>query len=250
MLKQIEGFVLRSVDYGETSKVITLFSREWGKVAGLARGAKKSNRPLHAATQLGTLGSFLMYKQTGMGTIQQAEVIQSFRKIREDLLKTAYAAYVMELTDKLLEDEIAHPEVYENFYHFFNQLQNGYDPEILVVIFEMKMLRVAGIMPQVKACAHCGQSKGLFQFSIREAGFLCRDCRMNDFKSIPMSPLTTKLLSIFPRIDFATLTPMEIPEETKKEIKMVIHLYYQEYAGLYLKTRKFLDDMTLLEKDL
>ena len=76
---------LRSIPYGESNKIVTLFTREAGKLTAMARGAKKPTSRLAAVTQPFTHGSFLIRKGRGMGTLEQGEQIDSMRPIREDL---------------------------------------------------------------------------------------------------------------------------------------------------------------------
>src|ERR1700730_15760005 len=104
MLQKCEGIVIRATDYGETNKVITLYTREWGKFGVMARGAKKPNSRLSAVTQLFTHGYFLVQKGSGLGSLQQGEMITSMRAIREDIFLTAYSSYIVELTDKSTDD--------------------------------------------------------------------------------------------------------------------------------------------------
>lgn len=105
MLIKSEGIVLRTTDYGETNKIVTLLTREHGKIGVMARGAKKSNSRLSAISQPFLYGTFLIQSSTGLGTLQQGEMIESMRTIREDLFLTAYAAYMTELLDKGTEEK-------------------------------------------------------------------------------------------------------------------------------------------------
>lgn len=105
MLIKSEGIVLRTTDYGETNKIVTLLTREHGKIGVMARGAKKSNSRLSAISQPFLYGTFLIQSSTGLGTLQQGEMIESMRAIREDLFLTAYAAYMTELMDKGTEEK-------------------------------------------------------------------------------------------------------------------------------------------------
>ena len=127
MLQKCEGIVIRSTDYGETNKVVTLYTREWGKIGVMARGAKKPNSRLSAITQLFTHGYFLVQKGTGIGSLQQGEMITSMRSIREDIFLTAYASYIVELTDKSTEDKKPNPFLFELLYQTLNYLNEGYD---------------------------------------------------------------------------------------------------------------------------
>lgn len=250
MLQKCEGIVIRTTDYGETNKVITLYTREWGKIGVMARGAKKPNSRLSSVSQLFTHGYFLIQKGSGLGSVQQGEIISSFRSISEDLFMTAYASYIVELTDKCTEDKKPNPYHFELLFQTLNCLNEGYDPDIIMNIYEMKMLNVMGLYPVLNQCSVCGSSDGHFSFSIREGGLLCHRCLDKDPYHFKISPAAVKLLRLFYNFDLSRLGNISVKEETKAELKKVISAYYDEYSGLHLKTKKFLNSMEHLRNQL
>lgn len=247
MLQKVEGIVIRTTDYGESNKIVTLFTRENGKVAMMARGAKKPKSRLVAVSQLFVYGVFLMQKSSGLGTLQQGEIIDSFRDIREDLLLTAYCSYVVELTDRLTENHERNPYLFELLYQTLNYMNEGADPEILTRIYEVKMLQVAGISPQLDRCTLCGEAEGEFSFSLKEGGFICHRCCHVDPHRLKISQATAKLLRLFAYLDMKRLGEISVKQDTKDQLKDVLTTYYDHYSGLALKSRRFLDQVEKLD---
>lgn len=243
MLQKCEGIVIRATDYGETNKIVTLYTREWGKIGVMARGAKKPNSRLSSITQLFTYGYFLIQKGTGLSGLQQGEIITSFRSISEDIFLTAYASLIVELTDKCTDEKKPNPFHFELLYQTLNLMNEGYDPDILIDIYEMKMLNALGLYPVLNQCSVCGQSSGHFSFSIREGGFICHRCLEHDPYHFKISPAAVKLLRLFYYFDLSRLGSISVKDTTKAELKKVIDAYYDEYSGLHLKSKKFLDSM-------
>jgi DNA repair protein RecO (recombination protein O) len=243
MLQKCEGIVIRTTDYGETNKIVTLYTREWGKVGAMARGAKKPNSRLSSITQLFTHGYFLINRGSGLGSMQQGETATSLRSIGEDIFLTAYASYIVELTDKCTEEKKPNPYHFELLYQTLNYLNEGYDPDILMNIYEMKMLNMLGLNPILNQCSICGNTDGLFSFSIREGGFICHRCLDKDPYHYKLSPSAVKLIRLFYYFDLSRLGNISVKAETKAELKNVITSYYEEYSGLHLKTKKFLNSM-------
>lgn len=243
MLEKCEGIIIRTTNYGETNKIVTLYTREWGKVGVMARGAKKPNSRLAAVTQLFTYGYFLVQKSTGLGGLQQGEIISSMRSIKEDIFLTAYASYIVDLTDKSTEDRKPNPFLFELIYQTLNLINEGYDAEIIVNIFEMKMLNSLGLYPVLNQCTICKNTEGHFSFSIREGGLICHRCLEKDPYHFKITPATVKLLRLFYFLDLSRLGNISVKPETKAELKKVITTYYDEYSGLNLKTKKFLNQM-------
>ncbi|MCA0986080.1 DNA repair protein RecO [Guptibacillus algicola] len=249
MLKKVEGIVIRTVDYGETNKIITLYTRETGKVGVMARGAKKPKSRLSAVSQLFVYGHYLYQHTSGLGDLNQGEAIDSFRSIRNDLFLTSYAAYAVELVDKLTEDKKPNPYLFETLYQVMHALDEEKDPEVVLFIFELKMLSVAGINPQLRCCVNCGLDTGKFEFSIREGGFLCHRCLSIDPYHIPLKKRTAELLHLFAHMDLARLGNISLKSETKKEIRDVLNQYFDAYSGLYLKSKRFLEQLDRFKLD-
>ena len=247
MLQKCEGIVIRTNDYGETNKIVTIYTRELGKVGVMARGAKKPNSRLTSSTQLFTYGYFLFQKSSGLGGLQQGETISSMRGIREDIFLTAYASYAAELLDKSTEQNEPNPFLFELFNQTLQLLNEGVDPDVLLYIFEMKIVNVLGLYPQLDSCVNCRSKDGTFHFSIRENGFICHRCFEVDPYRLPISQATAKLLRLFYYFDLERLGKVTVKPETKAELKLVIDSYYSEYSGIFLKSKKFLDQMESLK---
>lgn len=247
MLQKCEGIVIRTNDYGETNKIVTIYTRELGKVGVMARGAKKPNSRLTSSTQLFTYGYFLFQKSSGLGGLQQGETISSMRGIREDIFLTAYASYAAELLDKSTEQNEPNPFLFELFSQILQRLNEGVDPDVLLYIFEMKIVNVLGMYPQLDSCVNCSSKDGTFHFSIRENGFICHRCFDADPYRLQISQATAKLLRLFYYFDLERLGKVTVKPETKAELKMVIDSYYSEYSGIFLKSKKFLDQIESLK---
>ncbi|MCT8139690.1 DNA repair protein RecO [Anaerobacillus sp. CMMVII] len=243
MLQKVEGIVIRTTDYGESNKILTLYTRELGKIGVMARGAKRPKSRLSSISQLFTHGQFVFQKTSGLGVLNQGEMIKSFRDIREDIFLTAYAAYNVELLDKLTEQNDINPYLYELLYQTLNYIDEGLDYEILTRIFEVKMLKVAGIGLHVDGCSHCGSTEGEFSFSIKEGGFLCHRCVHMDERTLKMNAATAKLLRLFYHFDLNRLGSISVKNETKAQLKQILEAYFEAYSGLYLKSKRFLNQI-------
>ncbi|WAA10385.1 DNA repair protein RecO [Fervidibacillus albus] len=248
MFQKIEGIVLRSIDYGESNKIITIYSRELGKIGAVARGAKKPKSRLAPVSQPFTYGYFLVSISSGLGTIQQGEIIETFRGVKEDLFLTAYASYIVELLDKGTEEREKNPYLFELVYEIMTHMAEGNDPQILKNIFEIKILPVLGFRPFVDSCAICGNREGPFSFSIKEGGILCEDCRHLDPHRLNVSQPVIKLLRLFYHFDMKRLGEIHVKDSTKAQLESCIFGLYEEYTGLYLKSRKFIDQLQRLKE--
>ena len=245
LFEKIEGIIIRTLDYGETHKIVTLFTKEKGKVAAIARGAKKTKSRMAAITQPFVHGSFLMQGGSGLGTLQQGEVISSFRKIREDIVKTAYASYLAELTEKILDERIPDQFFYQQFMATLQAITDEKDPEIVTMMYELKLYKKAGFAPVLYQCAICNKNNTLHAFSVKEGGLLCQKCLSSDLESVVLSSTLVKLLQAFSDVNIERIGNISVKPENKKILQQLMESYYEQYGGFFIKSKKFLKQLDL-----
>ncbi|GGJ47976.1 DNA repair protein RecO [Virgibacillus salexigens] len=247
MLEKIEGIVLKTNDYGETHKIVTIYSKKLGKLSAIARGAKKPKSRMAAVTQPFIYAQFFVYVNSGLSTIQQGEVIDSFRKIREDIIKTAYAAYIIELTDKLLDDKKPDLTIFHQLHETMTWIAENEESSIPMMMYELKLYAKGGFAPLVSRCSNCGNRNSPFVFSITEGGLLCRECRRMDPEAIPLPNAVAKLLHIFATVNLQQVGTISIKNENKRLLRQLLDAYYDYYGGYFIKSRKFLNQLDLLK---
>lgn len=243
MLHKWEGIVLRARAYGESNKIVTLMTREAGKVACMARGAKKPTSRLAGVTQPFMHGSFLVQRTSGMGTLQQGEHYSSMRHIQTDIHATAYASYVVELVDRLIEEGSAEPFAFELLLQALSAIEEGYDPEAIALFVDWKMLPYAGVQPILHACAGCGAVDGEFAFSFTQGGFLCHRCFGLDAYIIRLTPTQLKLIRMFYTVSIEQVGKLDLKPQTKQFIKKIVTTIYEEQTGIRLKSRSFIEQL-------
>ncbi|MGP4042410.1 DNA repair protein RecO [Gracilibacillus sp. D59] len=250
MFEKVEGFILKTQDYGETHKIVTILTPTLGKVGAIARGSKKTKSRMAAITQPFIHGSYLIQPGSGLATIQQGEVITSFRKIREDIFKTAYTSYLAELTDKLIDSKKYNPFIYKQLLDTVERINDDKDAEILTMIYEWKMYKEAGFAPVVTKCVSCGNPNNLKAFSISNGGLLCRNCLQLDQHAISIPEKVAKLMALFAWLEVERIGNISVKPENKLIIQKIMDQYYEEHGGYYLKSKRFLKQMNQLNDKL
>ncbi|MUG64610.1 MULTISPECIES: DNA repair protein RecO [Paenibacillus] len=246
MLYRAEGIVIRSMDYGEGNKIITLCTEKWGKVGVLVRGAKKVKSRHAALTQLFTYGEYVFFRNgTGLGTLNAGEIIESHHSLREDLIKAAYASYACELLDRVLQDEETGAFWFHQLKACLMSLEEGKDPQVISNLYEMKILQTAGYGPELEVCVSCGQSRPDedMLLSPHLGGVLCRHCKHLDPPAMNISVRTLGLLRLFARLDLRRLGNVDVKDSTKTELKQAMRALMDAQLGLRLKSRNFLDQL-------
>lgn len=244
MLYNVQGIVLRSTDYGEGNKILRILTREAGKVGVMARGAKKVKSRLGAVSQVFTLGEYSYFKSGSMGTLNAGEIVEAHHGLREDLMKSAYASYLVEMVDRMLEDGEGGLGLFEQLSAGLTAIEEDKDAQIVVHIFELKMLMLAGYSPVLDECVSCGSRGEPFAaFSAQHGGTLCRHCLHKDPRGIPLTEAAWKLLRLFQNVDIRRLGATTVKPETKAILKEALRSYMDQHVGIAWKARSFLDQM-------
>lgn len=243
MLNKVNGVVIRTVDYGEGNKILRLYTEEKGKLSLMARGAKKVKSRHAAVSQLFTLAQYTFFSSGSMGTLNHGEIIRPRSLIREDLVKTAFAAYVAELVDRTVEEQEASPALFRQLNAAIDQIEEGKDPQIIAHIFEFKMLQIAGYTPIVDQCAGCGKSEGIDFWSPLLGGCACKICASRDTGSCGLPEKPRKLMRLFRDLDLSRLGNINVSPETGQQLKTAMRLFMDTHLPVQWKTRKFIDQM-------
>jgi DNA repair protein RecO (recombination protein O) len=241
MLYRVEGIVIRSTDYGEGNKIITLLTPSYGKQGVVVRGAKKAKSRYGALAQLFTYGEFSYYKSGSLGTLNSGEIIEPFRELREGLEGPAYAAYAAELTDRAINDDEAAAYLFHQLKACQTALAEGKDPQIVLRVYEMKVIGAAGYAPVLDECANCGSVERPFRFSAFAGGALCANCRHKDPGALELEESVWKLLRLFADLDLRRLGSVTVKDSSKRQLQLVLRRWIDTHLGLNLKSRNFLD---------
>ncbi|HYG67020.1 MAG TPA: DNA repair protein RecO [Anaeromyxobacteraceae bacterium] len=178
---KLTAIVLRAVDYGESDRVITLFSRERGKVSAFARGARASRRRFGGALEPFTLVTAEARERSGSDLLGLDAVtpVRAFGGIRGDLARIACAGYAVELARELVREHEPHDELFRLLETYLGELDAAPARPWGLRAFEMGALGAAGFLPRVDACARCGADLppgDALRFDPPKGGVLCDRC--------------------------------------------------------------------------
>ncbi|MCM3746357.1 DNA repair protein RecO [Paenibacillus pasadenensis] len=243
MIYRVEGIVIRSTDYGEGNKIVTLLTDSAGKVGIMARGAKKVRSRHTSLVQPFTYGEFVYFRNAGLGQLNAGEIMESNHRLREDIELSAYAAYAAELCDRAFQDEEAGAYLFHQLKACYDALREGKDAAIVIHLFEMKILEAAGYAPQLETCVGCGSDQGPYRLSPQSGGILCRRCISRDPAAMLLEEGTYKLLRLFSAIDLRRLGSIQVRPNTRQQLKTALRSLMDTHLDLRLKTRGFLDQL-------
>lgn len=237
---EVEGIIVSEMDYKDTSKIIGIMTKTHGLISCIAKGAKRIKSPLRSTTGKLTYGKFqILYKEDKLSILTEVDVINIFKKIKTDIICISYASFLVDLAGQVMKQN-KNPEIYDLLISGLLKIDEGFDPAVITNIIELKYLDYLGVMPIIDSCAVCGRTNNIATISVRKGGYLCNYCR-NDETLVDEK--TIKLLRMYYYVDISKITKLDISQTVKNEIDKFLDEYYDDYTGLYLKSKKFLKDL-------
>jgi DNA repair protein RecO (recombination protein O) len=155
---RVEAVVLRHSDWGEADRMLVLFTLELGKVRTIAKGVRKARSRKAGHLEPFTRSSLLLARGREMLLVTQAETLEPFTLLRDDLLLTTYASYVVELLDRFTYEEGENRAIYALLSETLARLANGIDPDLAVRFYEIRLLDLLGFRPQLFHCMNCRET--------------------------------------------------------------------------------------------
>lgn len=244
---KVEAIVLRVVDYGESDRIVTLLTRERGKVGAFARGARASRRRFAGLLEPFTLLSAELTDRRGdLLGLESASALRAHGGIRGDLARIAVAGYATELAGELVRDAEPHPELFALLGDLLAALDAAPPRPAALRAFELGALGATGFMPRLDACARCGAAlpSRPLRLAPADGGVLCPSCEPPGGGGLPsLAPETLAALRRLqsgglPAADREPLAPPAGREAREALTRFVEHL-----LGRRLSSRKFLDEV-------
>lgn len=248
MLFKTEAVVLRKNKISESDVILTLFTRKSGKVRAVAKGGRKPKTKLSPASHPFVFGEFIINKGANLDKISSIDIKETFYKIREDLMKLAYASYIVELCDIVIVEGVTNNRLFDTLIKTLSIItykQEGYD--LAKLGFQLKLLDYSGFRPEVTRCVNCGnQNFQKLRFNIEHGGIICDVC-LNDYKeSIIINYTMMKLIDYILKTDIITVSKLKLNQNLIKSLNKLIDKYIEVH--LDKKTFKSLEFLKTLNK--
>lgn len=186
MYLTIQALVLRVTDYNDRDALLTVLTKNYGKLTVKARGLRRKNSPLVAPCQLLAYGEFTVFEYRGMYTINEAHSIELFQGLRRDLQKLSLGTYFAQVAEVISQEDLPNPELLALTLNCLYGLAKLDLPEQLIkAVFELRVACLAGYTPDLYGCHACG-SQNADRFDLSAGRLECAACRSADSDGIRM----------------------------------------------------------------
>jgi DNA repair protein RecO (recombination protein O) len=220
-----DAVVLRHGNWGEADRLLTLYTREQGKVRAIAKGVRKITSRKAGHLEPFTHVTLQLAKGRDLLIVTQAETVNAFLPLHEDLLKTGSAAYIVELLDRFTyEEEGGNPTIFKLLVETLDRIEKESDAWLSIRYYEMRLLDSMGFRPRLFECANCGRAilpEDQF-FSYTAGGVICPRCGQGlpNLTSISMEAL--KYLRHFQRSSYREASRANPSLEVQKEAEILM----------------------------
>jgi DNA repair protein RecO (recombination protein O) len=242
---RVEAVVLRRLSTGETDRVVSLFTRERGKVSAIAKGARGPRSRLGGVTEPFTYFHGLLAVGQNLDVLTQAEVQDAFADLRKDLTRIGYASYFVEVVDAGVEERQAAPELWDLLVAALSTLTRSTTPDVLARAFELHAMRAIGYEPHLYRCVADeapAEAPGAAFHPLR-GGILCARCARSTPGTVALGPETLPAMRELTRAPFMAAAQAALPERVRRELTRCLLPFVRHHLEAPLRSLQFLDDV-------
>lgn len=247
-----EAIVIRRVNLGETDRILTLLTKDRGKLSVIAKGARRIKSSMQGAAELCSYSSFQLALGTNLDVVTQVELKNAFLGLRGSLDRVSRALYALELCSEFLEEKQPQQNLFLLLLSALYVLESATPLDWIIGGFEVQAMAVLGYAPQVQFCAACGKAPapGPLRFSPQLGGILCFDCSSRHRDSMRVSQEAIVAIRRLAGTQLASLGREDPPPALVTETRRIIQAHIRYRAEKEMKSSKFIEQLRAEESTL
>lgn len=240
----VTGMVLSTAPVGEYDRRVVILTREQGKIAAFARGARKPNSPLVGAVNPCAFGEFDLYAGRTSYTVRAARISNYFGELREDVVGAYYGFYFLEFANFYTKEGNDEREMLKLLYQTMRALLNEKLPNRLIrYIFELRALCINGEGPQVFRCVSCGNQERPALFSVKKGGLVCTACTGDTADGMKLDTSTLYCMQYIESSSIEKLYTFVVSDSVLEELGRVMERYMDVYVEKKFKSLEILETL-------
>ena len=243
-----DAIILRVIAWSETSCIVTMLTRDFGKTSALAKGARRPKSPFEAALDLLSVCRivFIPKSSDSLDLLTEAKLLRRFRSAQRDLGRLYCGYYVSELLGAFTEPGQSLDELYDLSDLTLLRLDGSQDTADTMVSFELHLLRLLGHLPSLDVCAGCGEgferSKSV-AFGLNAGGILCPNCGPGQRNVLRLHTVTIEVLNEIASNDWRSESMVAIPKEFRGEVRGCMNRYLSFLLDRTILLQPYLEDL-------
>ena len=242
-LYRVTALVLRHRDLGETDRILTLLTRERGKILAVAKGVRRPRSKLAAGAQLFCCSALQLAAGANLDIVTQCQVHWAFYNLRGDLTRLSYASYFADLADSFIEERDGSDQLFDLLFAALSQAERGQRLELLARVFELRLLNALGYAPELGGCIRCGAELGeeWVGFSPALGGAICPRCAAAEQGWRRLSAGALRTARICAKASPGLLPRVRLTRPMAAELAGAMRSYIEYHLGWQLRSACFLD---------
>ncbi len=250
MQQNVLAIVTRAVNYRDNDRVLTLITRDSGRMTITARGCRKAQSKLLSCAQPFCYGEFELYERDGHHYVRQCDVREIFYNLRLTPDALSAASYACQVCEMLAVPGEPFTRGFSLLLHTLKALcEEQCDIDSILAFFLIKQMSFAGFCPQANACVCCDATEDLVAFSVEYGGSLCAQCAEETEDGIPMSALALLALKELPNVPSAAYQAVrESISPIAAQLSSLLEASFLHLTGQALPTRSFIHWQDQLNK--
>ncbi len=246
-IHKTRAVVLHTLDYGESDRIATFYTLEFGKVKGIAKGARSSRRRFANALEPFSCADIrFSRKGDSLAFVDQCDMVDHFPTIRSDLEKSMSASYLVELTGAFTVEGKKNELIFELLIDFLSVMDNGPFIPGLLSFFEIRLLHLSGYEPVLDRCALCNrplETESSYRFSNSRGGLKCSRCDAFHPPTPSLSIGTLRSLIHAKDMPVNRLSRLTLSRQTAQESRQLLVHFIQHLLGRELKSLQVLHQL-------
>jgi DNA repair protein RecO (recombination protein O) len=245
-IDRAQGLILNKRDLRETSLIVDFYTQEFGKICGILKGIRTDPKKFASNLEPFSLNEIIFYRKThsSFHLVTQADKIDNFTRIRQNIERTTTASFMMEMVASIMQLEDKNEEIFNLTLASLKELETNYNPEKIATIFKIKMLSLSGFKPHFDSCVSCldkimGQSK----FSLSLGGLLCPRCMPKDPAARSIFRGTIATVLHIEKNSFNISLSLGMNPQIKKELDIILNAFLNFHLGHELKSQKLMNKL-------
>jgi DNA repair protein RecO (recombination protein O) len=242
---RVEAVVLRHSDWGEADRLLVLYTREAGKLRAIAKGARRLRSRKAGHLEPFTRVTLMLARGRDLWIVTQAQTVNAYLPLREDLLRTGYAVYVMELLDRFTYEEGENPSLYNLLNTTLERVNAEPDAFLAVRYYELRLLDLLGFRPELFHCTICRKNVEPVDqfFSALLGGVVCPQCAGTAGAIQPVSMPALKYIRYLQRSSYSEAQRAQLPPSVRSEMETLMQFYLTFLLERGLNTPAFLREV-------
>lgn len=225
----VDAIVLRAIPYGEKDRIVTLFTRQRGKLTAIAKGSRNPLTRLAPATQSFVHGYYYLAKGKTFEVITQVRLQETYPNLRRDVLLMVACGEICEMVMKSVPEGDADIELFNDLLSALRIANHGVDANLLFVAFASRLLQHLGHFPELLQCVICAKrtTRSKMHFSTVAGGILCDECANRHPTDAQIHRTTARVLRLMASNQPYDACRLQVPKEALEEARKLLVRFWQ-----------------------